>query len=411
MKNMFSKIDKEVLKKEAKKYALFAIGGALIIILLFVVIRDIVGDTERERESATAIFMDVPDADTQYLHTDMRRAYEAEDMLVDVMSRRTQSLDELFPVIDVVPSRYAPISTLPEEQPIPTVRRQNNVQSGFLGEVSNVNQAPTQWTTPEPAPVVAQNEPTIDHDEIIRQRQEEARQRALDDFDMMMQRHMQQQGGGMHQEPPPLPTTQEQQNRFSEENVVMPVTEQGDGIVSSLRRGGGFHGTGEMAPRRNTILATVSGRQVVSEGQNARIRLREPMQVGRMIIPIGSIIVGTINIGVDRVFITISSIEHNGVITPVRLTAFDYDGQHGLFVPGSLENETLREIGGEIASAIGTGATTSVSMINNQSAMEQIQGEVMRGAIQGTARYVGRRITQVRVVLQDNHRLFLVAQN
>jgi conjugative transposon TraM protein len=219
-------------------------------------------------------------------------------------------------------------------------------------------------------------------------------------------------GGAMPgQEQRPLPTTPEQRiGSVTEEIIVQPITEQGDGIVSSLRRTG-FHGTAEMTQRRNTIAATVNGRQVVSDGQSVRIRLREPMQVGRKIIPTGTVVVGIVNIGVDRAFITVNSIESGGVITPVKLTAFDHDGQHGLFVPGSMENEALREIGGEIATAIGSAGTNAVSMFNQQSAMEQLQGDITRGAVQGTARYVGRRIQQIRVILQDNHRLFLVATN
>jgi len=134
------------------------------------------------------------------------------------------------------------------------------------------------------------------------------------------------------------------------------------------------------------------------------------MQVGKMIIPIGTIVVGVASIGVDRVYITVSSIESEGVIAPVQMSVYDYDGQHGLFVPGSLENEALREIAADVTNGIGSTTSNSMSMFGQQpSAAEQVKSDVMRGTIQGTARYIGKKLSQTKVVLQDNHKLYLVA--
>jgi len=401
-------------------YVVFSVGiFAFGLLLYFMFLHD---PSQSKQVEKRALDLHIPDAEQRQLPATPIEAYEefeaelnmarqrrmletADDGDIDLSRRGRGVVDSETPNVDVavVPSRSVPVAVESNEKAIAQWNR-------TLAAVQQQEQQREEERRQ------AQTEAQFRREAEQRQREE---QQTMINEQMRIQQEMlnaammAQYGGGIvQQEQQPLPTTPEQRDgTISEEIVVMPVLEQGDGIITSLRRSGGFHGTAEMAQRRNTIQATINGRQVVSEGQNVRIRLREPMQVGRMIVPIGSIVVGVVSIGVDRVFITIGSIENGGVITPVRLTAFDHDGQHGLFVPGSLENEALREIGAEIAGAIGSTASSSMSMFNQQSAMEQLQGDVMRGAVQGTARYAQRRISQVRVILQDNHRLFLVATN
>jgi conjugative transposon TraM protein len=195
---------------------------------------------------------------------------------------------------------------------------------------------------------------------------------------------------------------------------VLPVSNI-DGIATSLgnrsSRNMGFYGMSGEAAQRNTIKACAYGEQTISDGQNLRFRLLEPMQVAGQLLPVGAILIGAGKIGIDRLYVSILSVEHQGIITKVALDVYDSDGQQGLFVPGSLELEAGKEIGADIATSVGSSASSSTSMFSQQSAAEQIKADVGRGTVQGVFRYVGKRLQQIKVTVQDKHKVFLVPQN
>jgi conjugative transposon TraM protein len=181
-------------------------------------------------------------------------------------------------------------------------------------------------------------------------------------------------------------------------------------LGSQVRRSGGFYGMSSAPVQRNSIRAAVFGAQTVGDGQHLRIRLLEPMMVSGQIIPAGGILVGACKIGVDRLLVSISSIEYGGVITRVVLEVYDNDGQQGLFVPGSMEMEAGREIGADIASSVGSTAASQTSMFSQQSASEQIKADVGRGVVQGTFKFIGKKLQEVKVTVQDKHKVFLISQ-
>lgn len=197
--------------------------------------------------------------------------------------------------------------------------------------------------------------------------------------------------------------------------AVSALTSSGDeGIVSSLsgHRCVAFYGMGGAVVNKNTIAASVYGKQVIMSGQQVRLRLEEPMIVGTQVLLPGSILTGTGTVGVDRLYISITSIEYNQVLTTVSLEAYDLDGQRGIFVPGSLEQEALREFGREMASSLASSSEQSVStLINAQKAADQLKTDLARGAIQGVGRFVERKLDQIRITIQADHKLFLFPNN
>ena len=52
--------------------------------------------------------------------------------------------------------------------------------------------------------------------------------------------------------------------------------------------------------------------------------------------------------------VTVNSIESGGNILPVELTAYDMDGQAGLFVPNTAERTAMKEAAANIGGSFGT---------------------------------------------------------
>ena len=167
----------------------------------------------------------------------------------------------------------------------------------------------------------------------------------------------------------------------------------------------GFHtavGNSGEKYSRNTIRACVHGDQTVTSGQGVRLRLLEPMRVGRYTLPRNSIVTGEGRIQGERLGIEIIQVEHGGIIIPVELTVYDNDGQDGIFTPGSMEANAVREVAANLGQNLGT----SIS-ITNQSAKDQLLSELGRGAIQGVSQYISRKMREEKVHLKSGYTLML----
>ena len=162
-------------------------------------------------------------------------------------------------------------------------------------------------------------------------------------------------------------------------------------------------GTG-YAVGRNTIAACIHQDQTLIDGQSVKLRLLEPMQAGSIVIPKNTVLSGAAKVQGERLDITVSSIEHAGNIIPVELAVFDTDGQKGLSVPSSMEQEAFNEAMANIGSGLGT----SISFA--QSAGQQVAMDVTRGLLQGTSGYLAKKFRTVKVKLKAGYKVMLYAK-
>ncbi len=158
---------------------------------------------------------------------------------------------------------------------------------------------------------------------------------------------------------------------------------------------------------RNTVWACVNSTQTLVNGQNVKLRLLEPVEAGEMELPVNSLITGIAQIQGERLQIVVQSLENNGNILPVQLTAYDVDGQQGLFIPGSVETTALKEI----TASMGRDAGTSISITQGTTAGQQLAADVGRSLIQGTSQYISKKLRTNKVTLKAGHRLLLMPSN
>ena len=152
-------------------------------------------------------------------------------------------------------------------------------------------------------------------------------------------------------------------------------------------------GTG-YAMGKNTVAACIHQDQTLTDGQAVKLRLLEPMQAGNIVVPKNTLVAGTAKVQGERLDILVSSIEYAGNIIPVELAVFDTDGQKGLSVPSSMEQEAFNEAMANIGSGLGT----SISFA--QSAGQQVAMDVTRGLLQGTSGYLAKKFRTVKVKLK-----------
>ena len=98
----------------------------------------------------------------------------------------------------------------------------------------------------------------------------------------------------------------------------------------------------------------------------------------------------------------IKNIEVGGQISPVKLSAYDSDGQEGIYIPGSENVSALKEMGANIGGSMGTSFTFA------SSAKDQIISEAARGVMQGASQLLQKKLRSIKVTLKGGYRLFLV---
>ena len=188
--------------------------------------------------------------------------------------------------------------------------------------------------------------------------------------------------------------------------LLQPMSDADFIRAYSQPRNYGFNtavGTG-YAMGKNTVAACIHQDQTLVDGQAVKLRLLEPMQAGNIVVPKNTLVAGTAKVQGERLDILVSSIEYAGNIIPVELAVFDTDGQKGLSVPSSMEQEAFNEAMANIGSGLGT----SISFA--QSAGQQVAMDVTRGLLQGTSGYLAKKFRTVKVKLKAGYKVMLYAK-
>ena len=204
--------------------------------------------------------------------------------------------------------------------------------------------------------------------------------------------------GGNYQAPQQLDDEKGKRN-------VQPVAQVSRNVVSSLgsssnRSFNTSVGT-KSVTAKNTISAVVAGNQSVIDGESVKLRTTEPMWIGNRLIPRNTTITGSGRVQGERLEIEITSIECEGSIYDVELQVFDSDGQEGINIPQSMENDALHEIGANMGSTMGS----SINISTNTGA--QIASDVGRGLINGVSQYLTKKMRTVKVHLKAGYRVML----
>ena len=165
-----------------------------------------------------------------------------------------------------------------------------------------------------------------------------------------------------------------------------------------------FHSLTGSSPSllRNTLKVVVDRTTVLKEGDNVVLRLLESAKVQGLRIPRQSRLIAVAKIEGNRMHLLVKSIEVDAHIIAVKLSAYDTDGQEGVYIPGSEDINALKEVGANIGGSMGTAFTFASSV------KDQIISEAARGVMQGASQLLQKKLRTIKVTLKGGYRLFLV---
>ena len=93
----------------------------------------------------------------------------------------------------------------------------------------------------------------------------------------------------------------------------------------------------------NTLRAIVHETQTLVNGATVKLRLVQDAYIEGIKIPNGNFIYGTASLNNERLKVEINSIRSGNSLYPVKLKAFDLDGVEGIYIPGAIGSELVKQ--------------------------------------------------------------------
>lgn len=344
------------------------------------------GEDETNKGKANT---ELPDGTTEGMPDTKIKAYEQEDMKKEKEQQRA-TIDAISTSLDTVTSNTP--DTVPnsiENSANAYQQAQASLQSFYVPDYS-----------PQQSEEVAQLQDRIAE---LEMQQSMAQQQPTEEelMEKSYQMAAKLMNGGQS------PETSQSKEEQKGKREVQPVAQVQHNVVSTLSassEGKGFNtsvGAKRKTNGKNTIAAVIAGNQSVTNGQAVKLRTEEPMWVGSRYIPRHATVVGIARLSDERLGIEITSLEYDGSIYEVDLAVYDADGQEGINIPNSMENDALHEIGANMGSTMGS----TINLSTNAGA--QIASDVGKGLINGVSQYITKKMRRVKVHLKAGYKVML----
>lgn len=411
----------EEQRQKRKKAAAFALMGLAFTGVMWLILAP--SSKDGKGDVGKGFNTEMPDADKASLTGDKRKAYAEEDL-----KRREQEKKKAMGTLgDFFGDGGAPQEAVSadetydlaqaEQQPSPqerqeasTIRSSASAYRDLNATLGNFYECPVQDTEKEDL------RKRLDELETAMTRQENT-QPTMDDQVKLLEKSYELAAKYMPESQKPEGAVSSQEAVSSKiqgvskgkKPKVTPVGHVSRSVVSSLSATADntelpvFHtAVGTVTETdRNTIVACVHGTQTVTDGQSVRLRLLEEMLVGKRMVPRNTVLVGTARIEGERLGISLSSIEHGGMVIPIELSVYDRDGQSGIFIPNSQEVAALKEIGANAGSSLGGGISISTGT------GAQLASDLGKGVIQGVSQYITKKMRTAKVHLKAGYKVLL----
>ncbi len=177
--------------------------------------------------------------------------------------------------------------------------------------------------------------------------------------------------------------------------IAEQTEERNRGFLSTLQ-------SDDDIPLKNTLKVSVHETVTIKDGETVRLRLLETARVANMQLPKNKTLTATARIQGNRLTLSVTSIEERERIIAVNLSAYDLDGQPGVFIPNSEEMNAVKEV------VAGMGQSAGTSFTFNSSARQQLATDAGKGIMQGASQYLNKKMREVKITLKSGHKLYLI---
>lgn len=146
----------------------------------------------------------------------------------------------------------------------------------------------------------------------------------------------------------------------------------------------------------NAIAAEVHGTQVLMDGSMIKLRLTEEIRIKNVFIPGGSFLFGVTSMDAERLNVHVTSIRHGASIFPINLELYDLDGIAGIYIPGAVGLDVVKQSSGNGLQDIG------ISTMD-----PSIKAQATAAGVSSLKTFFSRKIRIARVTVKGGYRVLL----
>lgn len=351
--------------EQRKPMAIFLIVvGVLLLLLIILSTGKKKGGKEKETQSES-IHIELPEADITEVTDSKSDAYTARHL------GRNSRVDDYYDSCEVAwNSQKATV-----EDPLSTVGMDPHKAGGSRPQTAKTSEELFASAPPVQSGVTRQSNP---YRETEIQREERHQRRREEAIDMANELSGRKEDEPTASEPERISLDPPTSQTARRSGVISSLDGTGSG-VSSLGNQGGVHSSNSEHPFKCVFLRD----EKLKSGQRVSVRLLEDMTVGAYLIPKNTHLQAYVTID-SRLELDISSIEVDGHIISLGMTAYDTDGMKGIYCPDV----------GEISRTVKTsGLSTIGSVVGGR--VGRLAGEVVNTGVSIAQSKTGERTVNV----------------
>lgn len=152
--------------------------------------------------------------------------------------------------------------------------------------------------------------------------------------------------------------------------------------------------------KENAVEASVYETQELVSGSIIKLQLLGDLYVKDAKIASGNFLFGVANLNGERLEIEINSIRKGNSIYPVKVEVYDLDGLPGIYVPGAITRDVLKQ-----------SADNSFQSMQLTTIDPSIKAQAAAAGINTVKTLLGRKIKQVKVTIKTGYRVLLRNKN
>ena len=150
--------------------------------------------------------------------------------------------------------------------------------------------------------------------------------------------------------------------------------------------------------QHGAIAAMIPDSRVLTDGTILKMRLLMDVTINGLLVPAATDIYGTSSLQGERLLVRVNSIRSGNTLLPVSLSVYDMDGIEGIYAPGALSRDVVKQSTGNNLTAISS-LDPSIGMqaasAGIETARQILDKKIKRVSISVKAGY--------QILLKDNH--------
>ena len=146
----------------------------------------------------------------------------------------------------------------------------------------------------------------------------------------------------------------------------------------------------------NAVAAVVHDNEVLKNGSVIRLRLTSDAYINNIRIPKGNFVYGTVTPEGERLNVAIRSIRVNNSVYPVQLEVYDMDGLKGIYIPGALSRDVLKQ-----------SADNSLQLMQISSLDPTLKAQATAAGIGTLKNLLSKKVKQVKVFIKEGYKVLL----